>query len=787
MTQEDIAATLCTIVRCEIDERSWALERPFSNAQRTWTRRAALLLRVFDRQGHVGIGEAAPLPGYCSDTLSDARSALDEFASQKSPLHTLRARSPAAAFAVETALFDLAARREAKPLHRWLIDRMVTTARPVAPLATAYVVVASDLTAARRAFDRGFRTLKIKMGIDVDRELEALRVLRAELGSSVRLRVDANGLVGLHHDATVAALDQLGLEFLEEPAGVTGTGIPVALDESLQRSDAEELIETCPGLSAVVLKPTALGGITRCVSLAQSARAAGSSVVVSHTLEGPVGFSACCELALALQDPDTAAGLGPNPALAAWAPVVPPQWTGARVSPTEHPGVGVAVRRNTGPKTGAVLVSAAALEQRAVELAQQLQPLRPPDTVAWTARRALDDAALVIALDALGATAVPLHASWTDDERRLFLERVAPTRVLDSLEELPTSVDPAPVAVPDPEAPLAILATSGSGGRPKACVLSRRAFAASAGASRRVLPLGSTDRWLLSMPLAHVGGLSIILRCVRAGAGIVIDQDEGFDADRFLDVVDDHAVTIASLVPTMLKRVLERTFDPPSTLRAILVGGAHAPPQLLEAARERGLTVLPTYGLTEACSQVATRPLHLACESAHENADVIGPPLPGTQLRISNGEIQVRGPTLLSGYVDDEAPISSDGWLRTGDTGELDARGWLRVTGRIDQQIVSGGENVDPGEVEAALRAVVGLRDVCVVGLADPEWGQAVVAVVVGDADEDLMRESCRARLAPFKRPKLYVRQDRLPRTASGKIARKSVVDSLQRFPLDPR
>jgi O-succinylbenzoic acid--CoA ligase len=230
-------------------------------------------------------------------------------------------------------------------------------------------------------------------------------------------------------------------------------------------------------------------------------------------------------------------------------------------------------------------------------------------------------------------------------------------------------------------------------------------------------------------------------------------------------------------------------------VRAALLGGGPAPRELLQRARERGLPVLQTYGLTEAASQVAT----LAAEDALERLGSAGTPLRGTTLRIAVdghvaapgevGEILVAGPTVTPGYLhrpDATAEALRDSWLHTGDLGYLDGDGYLFVADRRDDLIVSGGENVYPAEVEAALLAFDQIGDCAVVGLPDERWGAAVAAVVVlasgveGQLDAAELTDRLRETLAGYKLPRMIeVREEALPRTASGKLQRHLVRDWL--------
>ncbi|MAS34122.1 MAG: o-succinylbenzoate--CoA ligase [Anaerolineaceae bacterium] len=340
----------------------------------------------------------------------------------------------------------------------------------------------------------------------------------------------------------------------------------------------------------------------------------------------------------------------------------------------------------------------------------------------------------------------------------------------------------------DLDAAFAIIHTSGTSGKPKGAVLTYGNFFYSAMASAYRLGHSPDDRWLCVLPLYHVGGLSILMRAVLYG--ITVDLHERFDLDAINHALDTQPITLISLVPTMLHRLLESRTHWPQSLRLILLGGAAASPELLTRCRELSLPVATTYGLTEACSQVATM---LPQDALHKPGSV-GKPLLLMNIRIVNnnsepvtageyGEIVVSGPTIMRGYFNDAestAQVLRDGWLHTGDIGYLDDDDDLWVVQRRSDLIVTGGENVYPAEVEQVMRQHPAVEDVCVVGVDDPEWGQQVAAaVVLADAglSEAELLAFCREHLAGYKLPRRLLFVNALPQTASGKVQRVAVKD----------
>ncbi len=338
-----------------------------------------------------------------------------------------------------------------------------------------------------------------------------------------------------------------------------------------------------------------------------------------------------------------------------------------------------------------------------------------------------------------------------------------------------------------PDDAAAILYTSGTTGHARGAVLTRAALLASAQASSANLGWQDDDCWLLAMPLARVGGLSIVTRSLAARRTVALAPS--FDAARLPQWIEDHRVTLLSLVPTMLVQVLDAHpgWRPPAHLRVLLLGGAAASPQLLERAAGRGVPIVITYGCTETCSQVVATPYARRFDTAACGA---GRPLPGAQVRVDGGRIQVRGPMRMAGYLG-EPPIEPDAWFDTGDLGEFDADGFLHLRARRADLIVSGGENVYPAEVERVLEGCPGVQAAGVFGLADETWGQVVAAALVtgprSPGDDELI-DYLAARLAPHKRPRWIGVVQSLPFTQAGKLDRAALAARATSLrPLRPR
>ncbi len=414
-------------------------------------------------------------------------------------------------------------------------------------------------------------------------------------------------------------------------------------------------------------------------------------------------------------------------------------------------------------------VTYAELEAEATWVARRLEAhgVRRGSVAALTMHPRREQVVLLHALMKVGAVLLPLSPRLTEAERAAAIAVEEPAVELSDPGELTqTEADLPLLGEHDMDAPCCRVLTSGSSGAPRAVELTYGNFLWSAVGSAFNIGVEPEDRWLCCLPLSHIGGLGIAMRSVIYGTTAVLH--DGFDVDRVAAALEEDDVTVLSLVTTMLTRLLEAGADL-SGPRAILVGGGPVPKGPLEEAIGRGATVVQTYGLTEACSQVTT----LAPADARRKLGSAGRPLLTTHLRIQEGEVLVQGPTVAPGCID------ADGWLHTGDLGRIDEEGFLYVEDRIDDMIVSGGENVVPAEVEQVLLRHPEVADAAVVGREDPEWQQAVTAVVVlvdgSETTPDELRRHCAGELAGFKVPKRVELAAALPRTPSGKLLRRAL------------
>jgi O-succinylbenzoic acid--CoA ligase len=346
----------------------------------------------------------------------------------------------------------------------------------------------------------------------------------------------------------------------------------------------------------------------------------------------------------------------------------------------------------------------------------------------------------------LGAPAVPVDPRLADREREAIVRDVEET------VSRPLRGDHGVFELPDPpehDRVALIVHTSGTTGRPQPVEITYGNIRANARGLAQAMELGADERWLCPLPLSHVGGLMVVLRSALMATTAVLGPVER---------VSEEGITIASLVPTQLVRLLEAGAKPGPDLRRILLGGGPMPRVLLARARAAGFPVCPSYGLTQACSTVTV--------AEPGDLETAGRALPGVGVAVTDeGEIVVSGAT-----------VNTLGSLRTGDLGRLDETGRLIVTGRKGDLIVTGGENVSPAEVEAALAEHPDVVEAAVFARPHPLWGEAITALVVARPGAELqqgaLRAHCLERLAGFKVPKAFELVTELPRTRSGKVRR---------------
>jgi len=452
-------------------------------------------------------------------------------------------------------------------------------------------------------------------------------------------------------------------------------------------------------------------------------------------------------------------------------------WRGGLAALVDEPAPRIGLVLPTGPAFATALFAIA--RQNGVAVALNVR--EATETVARQATTAGVDAVLCSpatestarAVAPSDATVCSIAEPSSEDVRRL-----EPTEPAGPPAEVDASTD------------RLVLFTSGTTGAPKGVRLTRGNLVASAVGSAHRLGVSASDRWLVCLPMYHMGGLAPLVRSTLYGTTTVLQRS--FDPSETARVLSAASITGVSLVPTMLTRLLDEGWRPADGLRFVLLGGAPARPALIERCRDAEVPVYPTYGTTETASQITTA----TPEAAFEQPETVGRPLDGTSVAVLNdgdpcqpgevGELVVSGPTVTPGYLDESQTADAfDEWgFRTGDLGYRDEDGRCFVVGRVDDMIVTGGENVRPARVARTIERLPAVETAAVVGVTDEEWGQRVAAAVVPATDEltaPAVIEAVADDLADFAVPKTVTLVDALPRTQSGTVDREQLRDLLCR------
>ncbi len=391
---------------------------------------------------------------------------------------------------------------------------------------------------------------------------------------------------------------------------------------------------------------------------------------------------------------------------------------------------------------------------------------------------------IILACFEIGAIATPISRKLTISERKAVIKIIQPQIIITNwegrkdfssfpfplicIEELPGSSSGCTNLTnnyeKNPDDVCAIILTSGTTGIPKAVQLSYRNFETSCSNWNSFLQFDSTDQFLCCLPLHHIGGLAVLIRALLYGFSVNLVEE--FQEKIILKNIQSYPVTIISLVPTMLKRILDLNngIEVLRSLRWILLGGGPSPEYLLDICIKEKLNIVKVYGMSETCS--GTFGLKLLDEPS--NKFYAGRPFPGTKVWTKNDEIHISGPMVMKGYVGEK---DANHMHNSHDLGKIDDDNLLFLHIRRKDLIVSGGENVNPIEVEESLMNITGISDAAVVGKNDKEWGQKVTAYIVSiPIGNKMLHSELQKTLSPYKIPKEYIQVSYIPRNELGKI-----------------
>ncbi|MDP6942775.1 MAG: AMP-binding protein, partial [Myxococcota bacterium] len=742
-------------------------------------RRSVWILELADAEGRRGRGIAAPLPGFSAEGADEVESCLRRLSEPGEPLAAGAPDSiqglealldanpwpPSVAHAIEQAVLTLLAARA-----QCTATALVGGASSPPP----WHALVHDGWSAQLAMAYGAAALKVKVGGGPD-PLARVREVRAAVGDSMRLHVDVNGAWSeAEARRWLPALEALDVALVEEPMGDRdlatlailrrATSMDLAADESCRTASDLDALLDLDAADAVVLKPMLVGGALRTAALARRAAAAGLEVVITHCFDGPMG-QASVALAASLCPPEALRTVSGPPMSE---DAVPHPLATAAAARPDHEAVAFEGQSLT----------YSALADRAAGFAAWLrrQGVSEGQVVALQAPTDIDWLVAFHGISWLGAIPAPLDPRLAPGEAlNAQLTGLRPRLVLgpERLEGWPCA--PLPKTLDGPRsrpatwrlsAPRVALFTSGTTTGPRAVTLTTSQLVCSAMGSRARLGHEPRDRWLCCLPLHHIGGLAIALRCAFHQTTMVLTA--GFEARAVAERLRRGEASMISVVPVMLSRILDALGDhtTPSTLRVVLLGGAATPEPLWARCRALGVPLARTWGMTETGSQIATA-------APDDHAPGL-PPLPLIDVHAHHEALTVSG------------PLVGDIPLKTADRGRVDSEGRVHVEGRLDDVIISGGENLDGAAIEAALLGHPGVAAACVVAVDDRTWGQRPGACLVASHPErptmTALRDALTTHLPPHAFPDHVCWVDALPRTSLGKVSRRGVAERLHRL-----
>ncbi|WP_223700756.1 acyl-CoA synthetase [Sutcliffiella deserti] len=451
------------------------------------------------------------------------------------------------------------------------------------------------------------------------------------------------------------------------------------------------------------------------------------------------------------------------------------------------------------------------LYARTIDMKNRLHSLgiKKGDSVALLSPNEMVYFDLLFACGELGAIFVPLNWRLSNDELVYILQdcdakyllvhptmigkvRIGPCPII-SIDDLPQPADSQQNRVSvDLNNPAAIIYTGGTTGKPKGVILTHENIISNAINTIISWGLSEDDATLTCLPMFHTGGLNALSSpLLMAGGTVVLMQD--FEVEKVIDFLCMYQCTVVLMVPTMYHILIEHPrFQKESfpSMKTFLSGGAPCPIEIYEAFYKKGKLFKEGYGLTEA----GPNNFYIDPKEAYGKKGSVGKPMMFNEVKIMKnkneeasvnevGEIYLKGRHVFREYwlkPEETQKVKVDGWLCTGDLGRMDEEGYFYIVGRVKDMIISGGENVYPSEVEQTLAEHTAVKEVCVVGIPHPKWGEGVLAVVSlkSPASEKELTTFCSQKLGKYKIPKKFAFVKDIPKTTVGKFDKKSIIQT---------
>ncbi|MCF7956145.1 MAG: o-succinylbenzoate--CoA ligase, partial [Phycisphaerae bacterium] len=634
---------------------------------------------------------------------------------------------PSVANAIEMAILNLF-KQQGK------FNDLENIAIPVNALLTANTDNICD--SAIKLIAEGFTSIKVKVGRgNFDEEIAVINELSDIVKAKATLRLDANRKWSL--DTALESCGQTAspaIEYIEEPLSnindipqfTERSKIPLALDETLVEKNIED-IKRFKNIAAFILKPSLLGGFKKTADLVRYAKQNKITPVISAAFPTSVSLKAYAIFAAKMNLQNIPQGLDTLKFLAGDTQENPLKISNGKIKLTE------------------ALSASAGLNPQIETTSQKLinAGIKQNDRIAIQSENSADCAALILALWDIGAVAVPISTRYTPPQLKEAIETASCKKILGrmgcghadfNIEDF-TNLNTNQISDLsfkdfnfNLESDASIIFTSASTSKPKAVLHTIANHYYSALGSNQNIPFEHGDAWLMSLPIYHISGLSLIMRSLIDKASIIFPKPD----ESITDAIRNPKITHISLVAAQLSTLLESTesINRLKKLKAILIGGSAIPQSLITRSIENSLPIFTSYGSTEMASQITTT----APGDLQNKIESSGKLLPYRNLKLTeDGEILVKGKTLFAGYVKKdsvELPTDPQGYFHTNDIGSLDAEGNLTVTGRKDLMFISGGENIHPQQIERQIEKISGVERAIVVPKDDKKFGKVPVAFV---------------------------------------------------------